>query len=118
MRKERRLDQAQGVLRSIYPENGTDSLQGQLAQIQRVGREVMQYAHPEQVQEVQWVLDQAETMAAYEAMRDETEAAAQALEAYRAEFGTAMQDDVRGLADRAHRLFSEERFARRRSPRF
>jgi len=90
-------------------ESQTNSIQEQLAQIRGMGQAVMDYVSSDQAQELQQLLEQAEELAAYEAMRDEIEAAAQTLEAHRPEF-EALMEDMEAAADRAHHLFSEERF--------
>jgi len=86
-----------------------DAIQWQLAQIRSMGQAIMRHVPPDEAQALQQLLDQAEEAATYEAMSDEIEAAAQALEAHRAEF-EAMMGDVNVVADRARRLFSEDRF--------
>jgi hypothetical protein len=75
-----------------------------------MGQEVMDYVSSDQAQELQQLLEQAEELAAYEAMRDEIEAATQVLETHRAEFEALMEDGVAAM-DQAQRLFSEEPFA-------
>ena len=81
----------------------------QLAQIRHLGRAIMDRVSPDQTQELKQLLDQAEEMAAYEAMHDEIEAASQTLETHRPEF-EAMMSNLQAAADRARHLFSEERF--------
>jgi hypothetical protein len=86
----------------------TNPIREQLAQIRSMGQAVMDQVPSDQAQELQ-LLEQAEELATYEAMRDEIEAAAQVLEAHRGEF-EALMEDMEAAADRAHHLFSEERF--------
>jgi len=70
----------------------------------------MDHVSPDQVQELEQLLDQVDKMTTYEAMRDEIEIASQTLEAHRPEF-EMMMSDLQSAADRTRRLFSEERFA-------
>ncbi len=81
----------------------------QLAQIRHLGRAIMDRVSPDQTQELKQLLDQAEEMAAYEAMHDEIEAASQTLEIHWPEF-EAVMSDLQTAADLARRLFSEGRF--------
>ena len=88
----------------------TNPIREQLAQIRSMGQTVMDQVPSDQAQELQQLLEQAEELATYEAMRDEIEAATQALEAHRAEFEALMKDGIAAV-DQAQRLFSEEPFA-------
>jgi hypothetical protein len=69
----------------------------------------MPHVPGDQAQELQGMLEKVEELAAYEAMRDEIEAATQVLETHRAQFEALMEDGVAAM-DQAQRLFSEERF--------
>ncbi len=48
-----------------------------------MGQAVLRHTPPDEAQEIQHLLDMADQVAAYDAMRGETEAAAKALEAHR-----------------------------------
>jgi hypothetical protein len=108
MRKDQQRDRAR-LPSPALGRGQEDALGGQLAQMHRLLPEAMRRASPEERRELQRLLDSAEQVAAYQAMGDEIEAAAQALEAHRAEFEVLMED-VDAVADRVRRLFSEERF--------
>jgi hypothetical protein len=88
------------------------SLQSQAAWLRDLVQESATHIPDDQTQELDRLLDRVEDLAAYEEMEGEIEAASLALEAYRAEFETAIKNDLQGLAERAEALFSEERFAR------
>jgi len=85
-------------------------MQSLLAQVRTLGQAVMSDAPPEQAQELQRWLDQAEAMATYQVMQDEIDAASEALGPHRAEFEALMADEMTAT-EHIHRLFSEERFA-------
>jgi hypothetical protein len=74
-----------------------------------MGQAALHHAPPNAAQEIKRLQDLADEVTAFNAMHEEIEAAAQALEAHRADFEALMEDGVAAL-DRATRLFSEERF--------
>lgn len=86
------------------PDSGEPSLP---AQFRSLFHDLRHHARPGQAEEFEQLLVLAEEVAAYEEMRDAIEAAAQALEAHRAEFAAL---DLDAAADLASRLFAEERF--------
>jgi hypothetical protein len=111
MRKDRQRRRAGASSSTVrLGESRTSPIQEQLAQIRSMGQAIMDQVPSDQAQELQQLLEQAEELAAYEALRDEIEAATQVLEAHRAEFEALMKDGIAAV-DHAHRLFSEEPFA-------
>lgn len=95
---------------SVFRGDRGETIQQRLEQARYLAQVVMPRVSPGEAREIQRLLDQLEDMAAYEAMRDEIEAAAQVLEAHPAELEALMQDNIAAM-EHAHRLFSEERFA-------
>jgi hypothetical protein len=110
MRKDWQRHRVRTLPTSRLGESQTTPIQEQLAQIRSMGQAVMDQVPSDQAQELQQLLEQAEELATYEAMRGEIEAATQALEAHRAEFEALMKDGIAAV-DHAQRLFSEEPFA-------
>ncbi len=85
------------------------SQQERLDVLRSVTRDALPQAPPELASEIQRLQGMMEDMAAYEAMRDEIEAAVRILKPHRAEFKALMEDGQAAMTQ-ADRLFSEEPF--------
>ncbi len=99
MRKERRQPQAQ-----------EQEPIGPLEQIRYLSKQLMPHIPKDEAEELRQTLEQVEDLATYQENFDRIEAAAQALDAHRAEFDELMSHPPTAI-ERAHALFSEEPFA-------
>jgi hypothetical protein len=108
LRKDRR--------RGIRSRTGPEEAQSQgdpastLAQVRRMAREVSRRGPTDQAQELNQILKEAEEWVAYDATRDEIEAAMETLEEHRSEFEAMIKGDE--VVDHTQRTFLDERFAR------
>ncbi len=81
MRKDRKRPRTRTS--SLASRRGQGDASQRLNQIRSMGQAVLRHTPPDEAQEIQHLLDMADQVAAYDAMRGETEAAAKALEAHR-----------------------------------
>ena len=107
MRKDRRRRRARASSPVSPREWDSDAPLGQTLSMMK---DLISQTSPDQTSGLQVILGRIEELATYEAMRDEIDDATHILEAHRPEF-EALTKDGPTVMKRAHRLFSEQRFA-------
>ena len=107
-----RKDRRRGVRVRTEPVHAQSQgdLASAAAQLRRMMREVDRRGQTDEAQELDQLIEEAGEWIAFDAMRDEIDAAMETLEEHRSEFEAMIRGDE--VVDRTQRTFSDERFAR------